>query len=169
VSTGRISKTLVPTLVAAAAAALVATLGALSTDLGPWYQDLAKPWFQPPGWLFGPAWTLIYALTAAAAVTAWLNVASRPTRRFIVGLFSVNMLLNWAWSFIFFALRRPDLALLEVAFLWASIAALVVALWSIARRAALLLVPYLLWVTFASLLNYAVVALNPGLSRFFHQ
>lgn len=150
-----------PILVAVAAAVLVAALGAVATDIGPWYYALAKPPWKPPDWLFGPAWTLIFTLTAAAAVLAWTRARSARERRKLIALFAVNGVLNVSWSVFFFGLRRPDLALFEVGFLWVSILLLVVALWRIVRLAGLLLLPYLAWVGFAATVNFAIVRMNP--------
>lgn len=150
----------VPALVAAVATSAVAMVGAQVTDLGPWYRNLAKPWWQPPDWLFPPAWTLIFTLTAIAGVLAWRTAPDRATRGRLLGLFALNAILNVAWSAIFFTLQRPDYALAEVALLWLSILALIGLTWRFARGASLLLVPYLLWVSFASVLNLAVVRLN---------
>jgi tryptophan-rich sensory protein len=148
-----------PVLAAAAVAALVAALGGAATDLGPWYQALAKPTWQPPDWLFGPVWTLIYAMTGLAGVLAW--VAAPPAgRRRVLLAFSFNALLNVVWSELFFRLRRPDWAVAEVALLWLSILLLMVVVRPYSRRAVWLLVPYLAWVTFAAVLNLAIVRLN---------
>ena len=87
-----------PILVAAAAALAVAALGASATDIGPWYQSLREPAGKPPDWLFGPAWTLIYALTALAGVIAWRATKGRAARQFILTLFAANALLNVLWS-----------------------------------------------------------------------
>ena len=149
-----------PVLVAALAALGVAALGASATDLGGWYQQLEKPSWQPPDWLFGPAWTLIYALAAIAAALAWIAAPTSQVRTQIVMLFALNALLNVLWSELFFGAHRPDWALIEVGFLWASIVALIVLLARHARLAAALLVPYLAWVSFAAVLNLAVVRLN---------
>lgn len=149
-----------PVLVAALAAALVAVVGGLLTDLGPWYRGLAKPSWQPPDWLFGPAWTVIFTLTAAAGVRAWAAAPDAGGRRLVILLFAVNGVLNAAWSLLFFRLHRPDWALAEVAVLWLSILSLVVATGQYARLSAWLLLPYLAWVSFAGVLNAAVVRLN---------
>lgn len=138
----------------------VAVLGGLATDVGPWYRALRKPSFQPPDWLFGPAWTVIYALAATSAATAWHAMETARGRALIVGLFLFNIMLNILWSVLFFVAKRPDHAMIEVIFLWASIAALIWVLWPRSRLAAWLLVPYLAWVTFASLLNLAIFQLN---------
>lgn len=145
---------------AAAGVVAVAVLGMLVTDLGPWYRALKQPPWQPPDAAFGPAWTLIYVLTATAAVRVWLRAATPAARVRWLAALGANGALNIVWSALFFKARRPDWALAEVALLWASIVLLIV----LARRedalAALLLVPYLLWVAFAASLNFAVVRLN---------
>ncbi len=149
-----------PVLIAAAVAIFIAGLGGTLTDTGPWYQDLRKPPWQPPDWLFGPAWTLIYALATASAVHAWRAAPSRVQREGVIGLFALNGFLNVLWSTLFFALKRPDWALIEVALLWLSILLPIVVFWRISKPASLYLLPYLAWVTFAALLNSTVVRLN---------
>jgi tryptophan-rich sensory protein len=148
-------------LVAAGAAVAVGVLGTAATDLGPWYQGLRKPSWQPPDWLFGPAWTVIYALCVLSAATAWAAARDRMHEVAIIVLFGLNALLNVLWSQLFFGLRRPDWALAEVVLLWLSVLALILVLRPISRTASWLLVPYLAWVTFAGVLNLAVVRLNP--------
>jgi len=147
-------------LAAAAAAIVVAVLGATMTDIGPWYQSLTKPSYQPPDWAFGPAWTIIFALAALAGVTAWRAAADGPSREWIIGLFAINGTLNVLWTILFFRLQRPDWALIEVAVLWLSVLALLIFLGRISRLAGALMVPYLLWVAFAGLVNYQIVQLN---------
>jgi len=149
-----------PLLTAFAAAFGVAVLGTLSTDIGPWYQSQLQPAWKPPDWLFGPVWTLIFGLSALCGWLAWERAASRKTRDWLLVLFSLNALLNVLWSLLFFRLRRPDWALFEVCFFWTSILVLVVYIWRLRRAAALLLMPYLVWVAFAAALNYADVQLN---------
>jgi tryptophan-rich sensory protein len=149
-----------PVVTAAVAAVTVATLGGLATELGPWYYSLRMPSWKPPDWLFGPVWTLIYALSAMAAVSAWWNSRTSARRFRVLFLFAVNSVLGIAWSVIFFSMRRPDWALIEVVFLWLSIVALIVGLYPISRAASFFLAPYLIWVSFASVLNVAVTKLN---------
>ena len=149
-----------PVWAAAAWAVVVAVAGGVATRLGPWYDNLRKPSWQPPDWLFGPAWTLIFGLTAASGVLAWWGAADGAQRWLTVGLFVVNGLLNFFWSVLFFTLRRPDWALIEVVPLWLSILAMIVAFAVFAPSASLLLLPYLAWVGFAAFLNRAVVRLN---------
>ena len=142
---------------------MLAVGGALTT-IGPWYESLRKPSWQPPNWLFAPAWTLIGGLTAWSAVVGW-HAARSPTQRgTLVGLFVVNGALNILWSLLFFNRQRPDLALIEVVLLWLSIAALLFDLALVSRLAAWLMAPYLAGVSVAAFLNLAIVRLNPSRS-----
>jgi tryptophan-rich sensory protein len=149
-----------PVLAAAGAALGIAALGALTTDLGPWYQALVKPAWQPPDALFGPAWTLIFALSAISFVLFWRKPVKRDDRLEVIAAFLFNGFLNTLWSLLFFRVKRPDWALYEVAFLWISIVVMIVLVGRASRPAAWLLVPYLLWVSFASFLNLKIVQLN---------
>lgn len=149
-----------PVLFAAGAAVFVAVLGGTVTDLGPWYQGLEKPDWQPPGPAFGAIWTTIYALTAMAAVVTWRRAPKGDERDGLIGLFALNGFLNVLWSLLFFRLRRPDWSLLEVAVLWLSIVALIIFVSRHSRRAGVLLTPYLIWVSLASVLNFEIVRLN---------
>ncbi len=152
---------LLPASVAALTTSLIAALGATITLLGPWYAGLVQPAWAPPDIAFGPAWTIIFGLCAISAATAWLAAPDRDAAYTMIGLFALNGFLNLLWSFLFFRAQRPDLAALEVWLLWASIAALIVVVRRYSAGAAWLLAPYLLWVSFAGVLNEAVVALNP--------
>jgi benzodiazapine receptor len=150
-----------PILTAAAAALGVAIIGALMTDLSPWYFALEQPAWKPPDLLFGPAWTLIFALCAVAGVRAWDRLrGDGNAREWLLAAFALNAFLNVLWSLLFFRLQRPDWALIEVPFLWLSIVLLMWMLWRTGRGNAWLLLPYLLWVSFAAILNLAVVRLN---------
>jgi len=149
-----------PIVAAALSAMAVAGLGALITQLGPWYYQLRKPVWQPPDWLFGPAWTLIFALSALAGVLYWRARATRERRQMVIAAFALNAFLNSLWSLLFFRIERPDWALYEVPFLWLSILLLIVLIGYGARRAAWLLAPYLLWVSFAAVLNWKIVTMN---------
>ena len=162
--TGRARSAWRPALAGAGAAIAVGALGAVVTDIGPWYYALKKPSWQPPDWLFGPVWTLIFGLAALAGVLAWRNADGRDAHARIVVLFVVNAILNVGWSWLFFRLHRPDFALYEVGFLWLSIVALIVGLYPYSRTSSALLLPYLAWVTFAAALNLTIVRLNPAVS-----
>ena len=146
--------------VAAAWAIILGGLGGLLTEIGPWYRNLNKPSWQPPDWLFGPAWTVILGLSAWSFYIAWM-AALTPDDRFIVGaLFAVNFVLHLLWSPLFFKIKRPDWALVENAFLWLSVLSLCVILPRYDSLAGWLNVPYIAWVSFAMLLNWKIVQLN---------
>lgn len=162
---GSVGRNWRPVLVAALAATVVAAAGAWITELGPWYYGLRLPAWKPPDWLFGPAWTLIFTLTAIAGVRAWRDARDSRMRRRLLALFTLNAILNIAWSVLFFRLERPDWALKEVVLLWGSIVLLMILLWSQRRGTAALLLPYLVWVTFAGVLNAWVVQLNGPFGR----
>jgi len=152
-------------LVALAGVAVVAVTGGLMTDVGPWYESLRFPRLRPPNWLFGPAWTLIFALTAAAGVIAWDAAPDAGARRTLIALFVLNGLLNLGWSPLFFKLKRPDWAIIEVIPFWLSILALLLFAAPFSPTAAWLLAPYLAWVTFATWLNWRIVQLNAPFGR----
>ena len=147
-------------LTAAGCALAVAVLGGLSTDIGPWYASLRRPAWQPSDAWFGPVWTALYALCALSGTMAWRAAPTATARQTLLLAWALNAFLNVAWSLLFFRLRRPDWALLEVGLLWASIAALVVLSVRHRRAAGALLLPYLAWVSFAAVLNREIVRLN---------
>ncbi len=149
-----------PVVFAAGAAMAVAGLGGLMTDIGPWYLSLKQPAWKPPDWAFGPAWTVIFALAAASGVAAWRSAPSRADREWLLALFALNGFLNVLWSLLYFRLRRPDWALLEVGLLWLSVLLLMVVTGRYSRKASALLAPYLVWILFAAALNWATVRLN---------
>ena len=138
---------------------LVGGLGGAATEIGPWYFQLQKPSWQPPDWLFGPAWTTIYILTSIAGVKAWRR-ADEVQRRYFLGALLLNLVLNLLWSLIFFTSQRPDIALLEVVPLWLSILLMVLLVRGYSPQSALLMLPYLGWVAFAAYLNWTIVKLN---------
>jgi benzodiazapine receptor len=126
---------------------------------GAWYSDLSKPSWTPPGWLFGPVWTLLYASIGVAGWLAWEASAGRP-RLLPFGVFAAQLILNGLWSWLFFGLRRPDLALVNIVAMVILIAANIVLFARLRGLAGGLLVPYLLWVGFATALNAAIWRLN---------
>jgi translocator protein len=152
---------IIPVGIGAAAAVLVAGAGMTMTELGPWYQGLKQPIWAPPDWAFGVIWTIIFSLTTIAGVNAWRHAPDEYAGETLIGLLAFNGFLNLLWSFLFFKMQRPDWALVEVALLWFSILMLIIVTRRYARKAALLFVPYLIWVTIAAALNYEVVILNP--------
>lgn len=124
---------------------------------GQWYETLAKPWWRPPSWAFGPAWAVLFV---CIAVSGWLVWKAPGATTLALGVFGLQLVLNAAWSPIFFGLRRPDWAFAEILLLWLSIAACIALFHPIDARAAWLLVPYLAWVSFAATLNFAMWQLN---------
>jgi translocator protein len=149
-----------PTIaVASAVAVLVAIVGGVLTEIGPWYNSLRFPAWKPPNWAFGPVWTTIFTLSVICAVMAWAG-ANQTQRGWLLALFGLNAGFNILWNILFFKLRRPDWALIETAGLWLSVAALMAFIWPISSTASLLLAPYLIWVTIAGCLNFAIVRLN---------
>lgn len=137
-----------------------AGIGGALTEIGPWYYALKQPAWKPPDAAFGVIWSLIFTLCAISGALAWRAARTEGLRRRVWVLFGANAVLNIVWSALYFKLHRPDWALIEVALLWLSIAALIVGLWRISRWASALLVPYLVWVSIASALNLATVQLN---------
>jgi benzodiazapine receptor len=154
---------LLPFTIAAIAAMLVAGVGATMTDTTGWYETLNKPSWNPPPAAFGLIWTIIFALIVFAGVTAWRATPNRSASELLIGLFSLNGFFNTMWTVLFFQLRRPDWAMIELVLFWLSIVALIVVFGRYSRNAALLLMPYLIWVTIAGVLNWQIIQLNPGL------
>jgi tryptophan-rich sensory protein len=134
---------------------------ATSRSLRDWYVALPKPWWNPPNRVFGPVWTVLYA---AMAIAAWLVWRVRDDHDVSVALawFGVQLVLNVLWSVVFFGARRPAGGVVVIALLWLAIVATILAFAPLSLPAALLLVPYLAWVTFASLLNLAIARLRPA-------
>ncbi len=130
-----------------------------AANSGGWYSTLSKPAWNPPAWLFGPVWTFLYAAMAVAAWLVWRRGGWCAQRRPLV-LFLVQLALNALWTPLFFGLHRPDLAFAEIVLLWLAIVATVRAFARVRPAAAWLLAPYLAWVSFASVLNFAIWRLN---------
>lgn len=146
-------------LLAFAAAALG---GLASVQAGAFYAELARPAWAPPGWLFGPVWSALYALMGVSAWLVWRARGFAGARSALV-LFIAQLGVNALWSWLFFGWRLGGLAFAEVLLLWAMIVATIVLFWNISKTAGALLLPYLAWVTFASALTYSVWQRNPGL------
>lgn len=141
---------------------VTAAIGALATARAEaFYDQLSQPVWAPPGWLFGPVWTLLYTLMGLAAWLIWRQHGFRGAA-VALSLFIAQLCANAFWSWLFFAWQQGAGALVEIVVLWLLIAATLGAFWRLDRRAALLLAPYLAWVTFATALNYALWRLNPG-------
>jgi len=137
---------------------LVASTGAVfKPDL--WYQELAKPAWTPPDWAFPLGWTTLYVMIAIAGFRVW-DSGDGSAVTVALGIYGAQLLANAAWSPIFFGMKKIDWALYECGLLWLLIALNIAVFWPIDRTAALLLVPYLAWVTFAGSLNFAILRLN---------
>ena len=152
-------------LVGAALAVLVVNLIGSSgivftTPESEWFQSLTLPWFYPPGWLFGVVWTLLFTLIGIAAYLVYRQGTDSRAVRFALGLFGLQMIVNVSWSPAFFQLQAPGVALGIIGLLWLLILATIWAFDRVDRRAALLVVPYLAWVSFAALLNGSILLLN---------
>jgi tryptophan-rich sensory protein len=133
-------------------------IGALNVP-GAWYRALAKPPFNPPDWIFAPVWTLLFVMIAIAGI----RTLERAPRSAAMTLWVIQMMLNYAWSPVFFSLHRIDLALAVIIALFAAIIAFVRLRWEADRPAALLFVPYMAWVGFATVLNASLLLLNEPL------
>lgn len=138
----------------------IAGLGGLATDTdSAWYRNLELPSWQPPGAVFGPVWAVLYALLARSAYLAWRDLTgSRRTP--ILGLYALNGALNLAWTVLFFRAHRPVIAGIEILVLLATILALIILMRPVSRQASWALVPYALWVAFATALTWAIAAKN---------
>jgi tryptophan-rich sensory protein len=153
-------KKLVPLAVAGGAAMVTASVGATFTVLDSWYYGLKQPDWAPPDYMFGVIWTVVFGCIALAGAAVWQSAPTRRDAEISVGLFAFNGFLNLLWSFLFFRIQRPDYALVEWTALWLSIVALIWFCGRFSRAARWLLLPYLIWVSIAGLLNYQVVQLN---------
>ena len=156
---------LVDLIVLAFFVALCLVIGALgaavvATSVDTWYADLAKPSFTPPDRLFGPVWTVLYVLMAIAAWRVW-RAADRDTRRGPLTLFALQLALTLGWTVVFFGLQKIGAALATIVVLDVGVVVTTLAFRSIDRWAGLLMVPYLAWVVFATVLNIAIWRLNP--------
>lgn len=132
------------------------TIPAITT----WYQALNKPVFSPPNFVFGPVWTILYALMGISIFLILEKKIKIKERNNLIYLFSLQLLLNFLWSVIFFYFHFPLLAFLEILMLWGSILLLTIKFWKYSKSASILLIPYLLWVSFATILNASIVILN---------
>lgn len=148
-----------------ASIALCETVGIVSSlftfsSVTTWYPLLNKPSFNPPNWVFGPAWTILYALMGISLYLVWKK--GTKNKKVIEGLkvFFVQLAFNFSWSLVFFGLQSPLLALIVILLLWASIVYTIMLFQKISKTAALLLYPYIAWVSFAVLLNLSIVLLN---------
>ena len=143
-------------------AELAGIIGSLFTtpSINGWYAGIIKPALNPPAWVFGPVWTTLFAMMGISAFLIWKEGLDRRDVKITLGIFIGQLVLNTVWSIIFFGLHNPGGALIEIVFLWLAILATIIAFAKISRPAAWLLLPYILWVTFAGYLNYSIWNLN---------
>ncbi|MHC4572848.1 MAG: TspO/MBR family protein [Planctomycetota bacterium] len=140
-----------------------AVLGSLFTGrhgVSGWYANLNKPFFTPPDWVFGPVWTVLYIFMAISAFLVWQRGFGSPFVKVGLGLYLVQLVLNALWPPIFFGLQMPLLAFIEILLLWLGVLLTSLAFAQVSAGAALLLLPYLVWVTFAAVLNGGICLLN---------
>ena len=142
---------------------LAGVIGGLATApaIPTWYAMLVKPTWTPPGWVFGPVWIALYALMGIAAARVWIRHRRTSAGKRSLALFGAQLALNAEWPVLFFGLKAPGAALVSIVILWATILALIIWWWRLERTSAALLIPYLVWVSFATALNAAVWRLNP--------
>jgi len=126
-----------------------------------WYAYIERPSFAPPNWVFGPVWITLYAMMGLAAYIVWEKGWNKPAVKSALGWFGGQLMLNTLWSIIFFGLRAPGAAFVEILLLWAAIAFTISRFGRVSNVSAWLLVPYILWVSFAAILNLSIWLLNP--------
>lgn len=131
-----------------------------SVDSGAFYSQLARPPWSPPSWLFSPVWTILYILMGIAAWLVWRVGGFRPARA-ALSLFIVQLAVNALWTWIFFVWKQGGLAFTEILVLWVLITCTIIAFWRVRPIAGILMIPYLVWVSFASVLTFTVWRLNP--------
>ncbi len=141
---------------------LAGGIGSLFTtpSIEGWYADLVRPELNPPAWVFGPVWTTLFVLMGVALFLVWEKGSQRKDVRVAFIVFALQLVLNTLWSIIFFGLHSPGWAFVEIICLWLAIMATIFAFAKVSKTAAWLLAPYILWVSFASYLNYMIYVLN---------
>lgn len=135
-------------------------IGAIFTTpaINSWYATLAKPAFNPPNWIFAPVWTFLFALMGIALYLVWTNTVK--DKKLAYTFFFIQLALNLLWSILFFGAQLPGFAFVEIIILWIFILLTIINFYRISKPAGIIMIPYLLWVTFASILNYAIYSLN---------
>ncbi len=132
------------------------TISAIPT----WYRTLNKPFFSPPNWIFGPVWTTLYLLMGISAFIIWQKGLKKKKVNEAITYFGIQLFLNFIWTFLFFGLRNPLLGLIDIVVLWIFIVLTILKFYRLSKPAAYLLIPYLLWVSFATILNFFILILN---------
>ena len=141
---------------------LAGAIGSIFTSqsIAGWYTSLNKPFFNPPNWVFGPVWITLYLLMGVSLYLVWIRGINKPKVKIALAIFGIHLFLNASWSIIFFGLRSPFYAFLEIILLWLAILLTMTKFYKISKTAAYLLIPYIIWVTFAAILNYSIWVLN---------
>lgn len=149
-------------LITVALSLLAGAIGSLSTSssIQEWYPALVKPALNPPSWIFAPVWTTLYVMMGVAAFLVWKRGGELKNVKLPLLLFIIQLVLNALWSIIFFGMQNLTFALFEILLLWIAILATIISFMKISKRAGWLLVPYLLWVSFASYLTFSIWMLN---------
>lgn len=153
---------LVLSIVICQGAGLVGSIFTTPTVKSDWYTNLNKPSFQPPDWLFGPVWVTLFLLMGISLYLIWNTRADEVKTTIPLGIFVFQLILNIMWSYLFFYLKNPLLAFIEILILWIAILVTMILFVRINKLAGLLLTPYLLWVAFAAVLNFFLWNLNRG-------
>ncbi len=141
---------------------LAGVIGSIFTTpaIPSWYATLKKPSFTPPNWLFGPVWITLFVLMGTAAFLVWNKGLSNKQVKIALSMFAVQLALNVLWSAMFFGLRSPLAGLIEIVILWIAILFTIVSFFKVSQTAGFLLIPYILWVSFAAVLNFSIWRLN---------
>jgi len=148
---------------------IIGFLGSFFTSgsVNSWYTTINKPSFNPPNWIFGPVWTILFIMIGLSFYLVWIKDFGKQGRKQnekqkkrIIGVYCVQLALNFLWSVFFFGLRNPLLSFMEIIILWFFIITNIILFYRVSEKAGYLLIPYLLWVSFAAILNFAIVILN---------
>jgi tryptophan-rich sensory protein len=153
--------TIIKLIIACVFCLSVGWIGSLFTDsISGWYQELNKPFFNPPGWVFAPVWTALYIMIGVSAFLIWQKGVFEKKVKIALGFFIIQLLLNAIWTPLFFGLKSPFAAFLDIVFLWLAILITIASFYRLSKAAAFLLMPYILWVTFAAVLNFSIMIMN---------
>ncbi|MFC2143906.1 TspO/MBR family protein [Candidatus Aenigmatarchaeota archaeon] len=141
---------------------VIGGIGSIFTapSISTWYTTLAKPWFTPPNWVFAPVWITLFLLMGISLYLIWEKGLKEKRIKTAISIFGIQLALNAIWSIIFFGLQSPFYAFIEIIILWIAILATIISFYKISKPAGLILLPYIIWVTIASSLNYYVWILN---------
>lgn len=158
----KLPKSILKLIISIAICQLAGFVGAIFTinSIQNWYRFLNQPSFRPPNWLFGPVWTTLYTLMGISLYWIWIKGVKKKEIRDALKLFTIQLVLNASWSIVFFGLHNILLSLVNIIALWILIVMVMIKFYGIDRKASLILLPYLVWVSFATILNYNIFLLN---------